>query len=220
MNAVCLLSGGLDSCVTAAIAASQGYELHALTFDYGQRSQKEVRCARAVAEALDVVDHRIIKIDLRNPGGSALTDDIDIPEERQEGIPATYVPARNTIFLSYALAHAEVTGAASIFIGVTAVDYSGYPDCRPEYIEAMQRVAELGTKRGIEGNAPVIQTPVIEMAKHEIIRRGIELDAPLERTWSCYRDGDRACGRCDSCRLRLEGFARAGLEDPIAYADK
>ncbi|MBS3773164.1 MAG: 7-cyano-7-deazaguanine synthase QueC [Candidatus Thermoplasmatota archaeon] len=219
MKAVCLLSGGLDSCVAAAIARSQGYTLHALTFDYGQRGQTEIGHARRVAEALDVADHKVIDIDLRSLGGSALTADIEVPETAQEGIPVTYVPARNTIFLSYALAHAEVTGASSIFIGVTAVDYSGYPDCRPEYIMAMQRVAELGTKRGVEGNPPAIETPVIDMAKHEIIERGIELQAPLEHTWSCYRDGDRACGRCDSCRLRLEGFARAGVEDPIAYAD-
>lgn len=220
MKAVCLLSGGLDSCVTAAIAASQGYRLHALTFDYGQRSQKEISHARAVGEGLDVAEHRIIDIDLRNFGGSALTDDIEVPETAGEGIPTTYVPARNTIFLGYALAHAEVIGADSIYIGVTAVDYSGYPDCRPEYIHAMQRVAELGTKRGVEGNAPEIQTPVIDMAKHEIIERGMELGAPLEHTWSCYRSQNKACGRCDSCRLRLEGFARAGVEDPIAYADQ
>ncbi|MGC9309011.1 MAG: 7-cyano-7-deazaguanine synthase QueC [Thermoplasmatota archaeon] len=219
MKAVCLLSGGLDSCVTAAIAASQGYELHALTFNYGQRSQPEIKHARKVAEALDVTEHKLIDVDLRSIGGSALTDDIEIPETAQEGIPVTYVPARNTIFLSYALAYTEVIGANSIYIGVTAVDYSGYPDCRPEYIEAMQRVAELGTKQGVEGNAPAIETPVIDMAKHEIIARGIELDAPLEHTWSCYRSGDVACGRCDSCRLRLDGFAQAGREDPIAYAD-
>ncbi|MFO8132539.1 MAG: 7-cyano-7-deazaguanine synthase QueC [Thermoplasmatota archaeon] len=219
MNAVCLLSGGLDSCVAAAIAASQGYTLHALTFDYGQRSRTEIEHARSVAEGLGVADHNVIDLDLRRLGGSALTDDIEVPETAQEGIPVTYVPARNTIFLGIALAQTEVIKADSIFIGVTAVDYSGYPDCRPEYIEAMQRVAELGTKQGVEGNPPVIHTPVIDLAKHEIIRRGIELDAPLEHTWSCYRDGEKACGRCDSCRLRLEGFARAGVEDPIAYAD-
>lgn len=220
MKAVCLLSGGLDSCVAAAIAVSQDYQLHALTFDYGQRSQTEIKHARRVATALDVADHTIIDIDLRSFGDSALTDDIAVPETAQEGIPATYVPARNTIFLSYGLASAEVIEADSIFIGVTAVDYSGYPDCRPEYIQAMQRVAELGTKRGVEGNPPTIQTPVIHMAKHEIIERGLELGAPLEHTWSCYRSGDKACGRCDSCRLRLEGFARVGVEDPIAYADQ
>ncbi len=217
MKAVCLLSGGLDSCVAAAIAASRDNELHALTFNYGQRSQTEIPHARRVAEALPVADHTIIDVDLRSLGGSALTDDIDVPDGEQEGIPATYVPARNTIFLSYALAHAETIEADSIWIGVTAVDYSGYPDCRPEYIEAMQHVADVGTKRGVEGNAPVIAAPVIDMAKHEIIERGIDLGAPLEHTWSCYRDGDAACGRCDSCRIRLKGFARAGVEDPIAY---
>ncbi|MEA2054439.1 MAG: 7-cyano-7-deazaguanine synthase QueC [Candidatus Thermoplasmatota archaeon] len=217
MRAVCLLSGGMDSCVTAAIARDMGYEIYAITFDYGQRNWKEIESARKVAHSLDAKEHKIIKADLRTFGKSALTDDIEVPEFHRKGIPSTYVPARNTIFLSYALAYAEVIGADAIFIGVNAVDYSGYPDCRKEYIEAYQRMANLGTKRGAEGNPVKIMTPIISMSKAEIAKKGVELKAPLGETWSCYRNQEKACGKCDSCILRLKGFEEACLKDPIEY---
>lgn len=218
MKAVCLISGGLDSCVSAAIAREQGYELYALTVDYGQRNQNEIESAKQVANSLGVTEHKIIKADLRIFGTSALTDDIDVPEGTdRQGIPLTYVPARNTIFLSYALAYAEATASDAIFIGVNTVDYSGYPDCRPEYIKAFQRVAILGTKRGVEGNPIRVKAPVIEMSKDQIVARGTELKAPLQYTWSCYREGEKACGRCASCCLRMQGFEKAGVPDLIAY---
>jgi len=219
MKAVCLLSGGMDSCVTAAIAKERGYEIYAITFDYGQRNRKEIESAIKVATALQVKEHKIIKADLRTFGKSALTDNIEVPEfgEDKGKIPPTYVPARNTIFLSYGLAYAEVIGAEAVFIGANAVDYSGYPDCRKEYIEAYQRVANLGTKRGVEGKPIKIIAPIIDMSKGEIVKKGVELNAPFEYTWSCYRSGDKACGKCDSCILRLKGFKEAGVKDPIEY---
>jgi 7-cyano-7-deazaguanine synthase len=218
MKAVCLISGGLDSCVSAAIAREQGYQLYGLTIDYGQRNKKEVDCARHIAEALEVVEHKVIKADLRTFGQSALTDDIEVPDGADwQGIPPTYVPARNTIFLSYGLAYTEAIAGDALFIGVNSVDYSGYPDCRPEYIKAFQRVAILGTKRGVEGNPIRIQAPVIDMSKEQIVARGAELGAPLQYTWSCYQGEEVACGRCASCRLRRHGFEKAGVPDPLAY---
>ncbi|HDS59523.1 MAG TPA: 7-cyano-7-deazaguanine synthase QueC [Thermoplasmatales archaeon] len=217
MKAVCLLSGGLDSCVTAAMAKKEGYELYALTVNYGQRNRREISSAKRVAAALGAREHKVIDADLRVFGQSALTDDIEVPEEAAPGIPPTYVPARNTIFLSFALAYAEAVDADAIFIGVNAVDYSGYPDCRPEFIRAFQRVAILGTKRGVDGNPIRIKTPVIDMSKEQIVARGAELGAPLEHTWSCYREGETACGRCASCRLRHRGFEKAGVTDPLPY---
>ena len=219
MKAVCLVSGGMDSCVTAAIAKNQGYDIYAITFDYGQRNCKEIESAIKVASSLNATEHRIIKADLRIFGKSALTDDIDVPEfeEERNEIPPTYVPARNTIFLSYGLAYAEAMDADAVFIGANAIDYSGYPDCRKEYIEAYQKVADLGTKRGVEGNPIKIVAPVIGMSKGEIVKKGVELNAPFEHTWSCYKSGDKACGKCDSCILRLKGFEEAGVDDPIEY---
>lgn len=222
MKAVCLLSGGLDSCVAAAIAKNAGYEIYAITFDYGQRHRREIQSARAVAKALGALEHKIIKIDLEKIGGSSLTDpDLGVPEHKIEEIgkkvPSTYVPARNTIFLSIASGYAEVIGADAIFIGAHSQDFSGYPDCRAEYFEAFSRMINLGTRRGIEGNPVRIETPIVHMKKSEIIKKGIELKAPLNRTWSCYRSGKKPCGRCDSCLLRLKGFAEAGIKDPLEY---
>ncbi len=218
MKAVCLVSGGMDSAVAAAIAKNEGYECYPLSFNYGQRNRKEIEAAKNIAEWLGG-KHKIIEINLRQIGGSALTDDIEVPE-KGEGIPVTYVPARNTIFLSLALAYAEVIDADAIFIGVNAVDYSGYPDCRPEYIEAFQRMADLATKRGVEGRPIKIKAPLLYLSKAEIVKKGYELGVPFEKTWSCYREGEKACGKCDSCRLRLKAFKEAGLEDPIEYESK
>jgi 7-cyano-7-deazaguanine synthase len=215
---VCLLSGGIDSAVTSAIAKSRGYEVYTITFDYGQRHRKEMKCAEEIAKWLGA-KHKVIKADLRQIGGSALTDNIQIPDE-YEGMPPTYVPARNTIFLSYALAYAEVIDADAIFIGVNAVDYSGYPDCREEYIKAFQNMANLATKRGVEGKEIKIEAPILYLTKGEIIRKGIELGVPFEKTWSCYRGGKKACGKCPSCLIRLKGFVEAGIEDPIEYESK
>ncbi|MEY2519144.1 MAG: 7-cyano-7-deazaguanine synthase [Verrucomicrobiota bacterium] len=222
--AVVLLSGGLDSATTLAVAISEGFETYALSFDYGQRHQVETEAARRVATALGAREHRIAEIDLRIFGGSALTAEIAVPKNRAEttGIPITYIPARNTIFLSYALAWSEVLGAADIFIGANAVDYSGYPDCRPAFIAAFEHLAALATKAGVEGTRFCIHTPLISMSKADIIRKGAELGVDFSLTHSCYdptSDG-LACGACDSCRIRLEGFRRAGLEDPIRYAGK
>ncbi len=224
-SAVVLLSGGIDSTTTLAIAITEGYEAYALSFDYGQRHQIETQAARRVADSLGAKEHRIAKIDLRVFGGSALTGDIDVPKQRSEteiadGIPVTYVPARNTIFLAYALGWAEVIQAADIFLGVNAIDYSGYPDCRPEFIEAFQTVANVGTKAGVEGGRFQIHTPLIKFSKAEIIRKAVELGVDLSLTHSCYDpspDG-LACGECDSCLLRLKGFREAGIQDPIRYA--
>ncbi len=224
-RAIVLLSGGLDSATTAAIARREGYDLFALSFDYGQRHRFELDAARRVAAAMRVCEHRSIKIDLGQFGGSALTADAAVPKDRSDAemqakIPITYVPARNTVFLSLALAYAEVTGAADIFIGVNAIDYSGYPDCRPEFIAAFEHVANLGTKAGVEAELQFkIHTPLILLSKAEIIRRGIELGVDYSLTHSCYDpDGQgRACGRCDSCLLRRRGFTDAGVEDPTVY---
>lgn len=224
-KAVVLLSGGLDSTTTLAIAKSEGYEVYGLTFRYGQRHDVEIEAARRIAGRFEVVDHVVAEFDLRLFGGSALTDEIAVPKgraqkEMSEGIPITYVPARNTIFLSFALAWAEVLGANDIFIGVNALDYSGYPDCRPEYIDAYQRMATLATKAGVEGSQRLkIHTPLIELSKAQIIRKGIELGVDYALTISCYdpaADG-AACGLCDACTLRLKGFAESGLEDPAKY---
>ena len=219
MRAVCLLSGGMDSCVSAFVAKNEGYTIYALTFNYGQRNRKEIEFAKEIAKALEVKEHLIINADLRSIGGSALTDDMEIPE-KGEGIPPTYVPARNTIFLAYALAYAEARNADAIFIGANAIDYSGYPDCRAEYIQAMQKVANIGTKRGVEGKSIKIIAPLINLSKAEIVKKGVELGVPFEKTWSCYRETEKACGRCDSCRLRLKGFKEAGIKDPIEYENK
>ncbi|RLF44308.1 MAG: 7-cyano-7-deazaguanine synthase QueC [Thermoplasmata archaeon] len=219
MRAVCLLSGGMDSCVSAFVAKNEGYTIYALTFNYGQRNRREIECAKEIAKALEAKEHLIINADLRSIGGSALTGDMEIPE-KGEGIPPTYVPARNTIFLAYALAYAEARNADAIFIGANAIDYSGYPDCRAEYIQAMQKVANIGTKRGVEGKSIKIIAPLINLSKAEIVKKGVELGAPFEKTWSCYRETEKACGRCDSCRLRLKGFKEAGIKDPIEYENK
>lgn len=219
--AVVLVSGGLDSATCLAIARAEGYRCHALSFAYGQRHEAELQAAGRVADALGVQQHRVMNIDLAAFGGSALTDRaIAVPEAPVAGIPLTYVPARNTVFLSLALAWAEVLGAQDIFIGVNAVDYSGYPDCRPEFIAAFERLANLATRAGVEGSTPVrIRTPLIALGKADIIRRGLELGVRFGDTVSCYQaDADgRACGRCDSCRLRREGFAAAGVADPTRY---
>ena len=220
-KAVVLLSGGLDSTTTLAVAKSEGFEPYALSFDYGQRHRNELDAARAVARAIGVADHVVATIDLRAFGGSALTDDTAVPKAHSidGAIPVTYVPARNTIFLSFALAWAEVLSASDIFIGVNALDYSGYPDCRPEYIEAYQRMADLATKAGVEGSKLTIHAPLIELTKAEIVRRGVDLGVDFSLTWSCYdpNASAEACGECDSCRLRLKGFREAGVTDPVRY---
>ena len=219
-RAVVLLSGGLDSATALAIAAEQGYRCHVLSFDYGQRSQTELNAARSIAKRIGVSEHRVLRLNLEDFGGSALTDTrIDVPEDEVEGIPVTYVPARNTVFLSLALGWAEVLDADAIFIGVNAVDYSGYPDCRPEFIAAFERMANLATRRGVEGDPIRIETPLMHMTKADIIRRGTELGVDYSLTVSCYQaDAEgRACGRCDSCRLRARGFAEAGVADPTRY---
>jgi 7-cyano-7-deazaguanine synthase len=220
-GAVVLVSGGLDSATVLAMAQAEGYACHTLAFDYGQRHRAELAAARRVSAALGACEHKVVTLDLRSIGGSALTDSaIAVPEQRSEGIPVTYVPARNTVFLSIALGWAEVLGARDIFIGVNAVDYSGYPDCRPEYIEAFQHLANLATRAGVEGRPFRIQVPLIQLSKADIIRRGASLGVDYALTVSCYQADDegRACGRCDSCYLRREGFAAAGVPDPTRYA--
>ena len=226
-KAVVLLSGGVDSTTTLAIAREQGFEPYALTLAYGQRHAGEIEAARRVAREMGVTRHVVTTIDLRAFGGSALTDDIAVPKDRspaelREGIPVTYVPARNTIFLAFALAWAETLGARDIFIGVNALDYSGYPDCRPAFVEAFQRMANLATKAGVEGGVGFrIHTPLISLSKAEIIRRGLALGVDYAWTASCYDpspDG-AACGHCDACALRLKGFAEAGVADPIRYGE-
>lgn len=220
-SAVVLLSGGLDSATVMAIAQSQGYAVHAITFDYGQRHAIEMQCAKRIAKAMGIADHRTIHIDLRAFGGSALTADIDVPKDRSLAdmtaeIPVTYVPARNTIFLSFALAFAEVIGSNDIFIGVNALDYSGYPDCRPQYIKAFEEMANLATRSSVQGNALRIHTPLISMTKAEIIQTGHKLGVDYGLTVSCYdpkADG-KPCGACDACQLRAKGFWEARLTDP------
>ncbi|HET9454685.1 MAG TPA: 7-cyano-7-deazaguanine synthase QueC [Gemmatimonadaceae bacterium] len=223
--AVVLLSGGLDSTTMLAIARSEGFAPHAMTFRYGQRHAHEIEAARRVAAHYDVADHVVVDIDLRTFGGSALTADLAVPKDRAadamaEGIPITYVPARNTIFLSFALAWAEVLEAGDIFIGVNALDYSGYPDCRPEYVAAYERMANLATRGGVEGTNPIrIQAPLLHLTKGQIIKRGLALGVDYALTTSCY-DPDvqgRSCGHCDACLLRLRGFAEAGEKDPVPY---
>jgi 7-cyano-7-deazaguanine synthase len=225
-NAVILLSGGIDSATAAALAKRDGFELHALSFHYGQRHERELDCAGKVAALLQANTHRVICFDLRAIGGSALTDQIAVPKDRNEteistGIPVTYVPARNTIFLSFALALAERIEAQDIFFGANQLDYSGYPDCREAYIRAFEQMANLATKVGVEGGSKLrIHTPLLQMTKGEIIATGLKLGLDYSLTWSCYDPVDnRACGRCDSCQLRLKGFKEAGSSDPIAYAD-
>ena len=222
-----LLSGGLDSTTVLAIARSQGFRAFAISFNYSQRHSIELDCARRVASALEVEQHLILNVDLGAIGGSALTDQIPVPKDREaqeisSGIPVTYVPARNTIFLSYAVSWAEVVGADDIFIGVNALDYSGYPDCRPEYITAFERMANLATKAGVEGRRLKIHAPLITMSKAEIIRTGLKLGIDYSLTHSCYDPTEQgiACGRCDSCLLRLKGFAEAGGRDPLRYQER
>jgi 7-cyano-7-deazaguanine synthase len=220
MKAVILLSGGLDSATALAMAKDQGYEIYALSFNYGQRHATELNAAAKIANAFNVVEHKTIDLDLTQIGGSALTDNnIDVPESPTEGIPVTYVPARNTIFLSYALAWAEVLEINNIFIGINAVDYSGYPDCRPEYIQAFEHMANLATKSGVEGRKLTIHTPLIDLSKSDIIQQGSHLNVDYALTISCYQvDEDGvACGVCDSCRFRKEGFENAGIPDPTHY---
>lgn len=227
--AVVLLSGGLDSTTVLAIARSEGFAVHTLTFRYGQRHSAEIDAAKRIARSAGVARHHLVEIDLTLFGGSALTADIPVPKDRDlapssrsaKEIPITYVPARNTIFLSYALALAEVVGASNIFIGVNALDYSGYPDCRPEYIQAFEKMANLATRAGVEGRTRVvIRTPLIALSKAAIIKLGTSLGVDYSQTTSCYdpATNGEACGRCDACQLRLKGFSEAGLEDPISYA--
>ena len=225
-RAVVLLSGGVDSTTTVAIALGEGFDVYALSFDYGQRHRVELDSARRVAQKLGLRQHVVATIDLRIFGGSALTGDVGVPKHRAleaigAGIPVTYVPARNTIFLSFALAWAEVLGASDIFLGITALDYGGYPDCRPEYVEAYQRMADLATRAGVEGRQRLtIHTPLIHLGKADIIRRGLELGVDYALTTSCYDPSPtgEACGACDSCALRLKGFRAVGVADPITYA--
>ncbi len=220
-KAVVLVSGGLDSATVLAMAIAEGYECYALAFDYGQRHRAELDASQNISTALGCKAHKVVTLDLRAIGGSALTDDsIDVPEEESDGIPVTYVPARNTVFLSLALGWAEVLGANSIHIGVNAVDYSGYPDCRPEFIAAFEAVANLATQVGVEGQQMRIHTPLMSLSKAEIITRGLALGVDYAQTVSCYQASDKglACGVCDSCRLRTEGFSAAGVADPTKYA--
>ena len=226
-KAVILLSGGLDSTTTLAIAQNSGFKLFGLTFRYGQRHKYEIAAAQKIAQAYNLANHKITEIDLQTFGGSALTDNLDVPKDRNNGtmnksIPITYVPARNTIFLSFALAWAEVLGTNDIFLGVNSMDYSGYPDCRPEYIQSFANMANLATKAGVEGKQSIkIQTPLINMTKKEIINKGLDLGVNYSLTHSCYdpeKDGI-SCGRCDACQIRLRGFQEAGIPDPINYCE-
>jgi 7-cyano-7-deazaguanine synthase len=218
-RAVVLVSGGMDSAVVLAIAREQGFEPYALSVRYGQRHTSELDAADRVSDALGAIAHKTVVVDLRSIGGSALTDDIDVPDAGGPGIPVTYVPARNTIMLSLALGWAEVLGAADLFCGVNAVDYSGYPDCRPEFIEAFERLANVATKAGVEGAGLRIHAPLLTMSKADIVREGLRLGVDFAQTVSCYRaDAEgRACGHCDACRLRADGFAAAGVPDPTRY---
>jgi 7-cyano-7-deazaguanine synthase len=221
-KAVVLVSGGMDSAVTLALAREQGFACHALSVSYGQRHTSELAAAAELAIAQGAVAHKVVTVDLRSIGGSALTADIAVPEAAGEGIPVTYVPARNTIMLSIALGWAEVLGADDLFCGVNAVDYSGYPDCRPEFVEAFERLANLATQAGVEGHRLRVHAPLIRMSKAQIALEGQRLGLDFSRTVSCYQADDqgRACGRCDACRLRAEGFAAAGLADPTRYASR
>jgi 7-cyano-7-deazaguanine synthase len=224
-RAVVLLSGGLDSATTLATARAEGYEVHGLSVDYGQRHRRELECARAVATSLGAATHRVVSVDLRPIGGSALTSPLQVPKDRPYedmagGIPITYVPARNTILLGLALGYAEVVGAFDLFMGANFVDYSGYPDCRPEFLAQFERLANLATKAGVEGKGAFhVHAPLLQLSKADIIRKGMELGVDYSLTLSCYEPDEqgRACGRCDSCRLRLKGFQEAGLRDPARY---
>lgn len=224
-RAIVLLSGGLDSTVAAALARAAGHEVHAVSFDYGQRHKRELESARAVAKALGARSHSVLKVPIGDYGGSALTDHgIAVPIGRDESamgadIPVTYVPARNIVFLSLALGVAEAKDADAIYIGANALDYSGYPDCRPEFFRAFEEMARLGTKRGVEGKPVRVEVPLQHMTKADIVLAGLRLDAPLALTWSCYQGGEEACGVCDSCVLRLKGFREAGATDPVRYAN-
>ncbi|HEY9609732.1 7-cyano-7-deazaguanine synthase QueC [Allocoleopsis sp.] len=224
MKAVILLSGGLDSSTVLYQAQADGCECYTISFDYQQRHRRELQSAEAIARCAGVKEHQRVSFDLRQWGGSALTDDgMNLPEHRSldemsQNIPITYVPARNTIFLSFGLSYAEAIAAQRVYVGVNALDYSGYPDCRPDYIQAMQKVFELGTKQGREGQVIEIVTPLIDLKKTAIIELGNQLGVPWEQTWSCYAGGDVACGSCDSCQLRLAAFAELGLQDPLPYA--
>ena len=218
-----LISGGLDSCVTSFIAKEKGFEIYALSFRYGQLHKKELSCSKKIAEAVGAKKHIILDIDFNKIAGSSLLtasqDSINDHDLKDVGrdIPSTYVPARNTVFLSLALAYAETIDADAIFLGINAVDFSGYPDCRPKYIQAYQEMANLATKRGVEGNPISIETPLLTQTKSEIVKTGLKLNVPFEITWSCYRGKEHACGRCDSCVLRLKGFKDAGINDPVSY---
>lgn len=219
-RAVVLLSGGLDSATVLAMAQADGYQCYTLSFDYGQRHRAELYASKLIARHFEVDEHKVVNLDLRTIGGSALTtDDIAVPEAEETGIPATYVPARNTVFLSIALGWAEVLAADAIFVGVNAVDYSGYPDCRPEFIQAYETMANLATRRGVEGEPIEIVTPLMTLSKADIIRRGTALGVDYSKTVSCYQADERgrACGRCDSCRFRQQGFMQAGVSDPTRY---
>ena len=219
-RAVILLSGGLDSVTTLAIAQQQGFECYTLSFDYGQRHDVELKAATNISKKMGAKQHKVIAINLRSIGGSALTDNtIDVPDHHEEGIPVTYVPARNTVFLSIALGWAEVLKAEAIFVGVNAVDYSGYPDCRPEFIEAFEKLANLATKTGVEGQQLTVHAPLITMTKAEIIQKGSALGVDYSQTISCYQANNegKACGKCDSCRFRKQGFEQAGIADPTLY---
>lgn len=219
-KAIILSSGGLDSTTVLALAKAEGYDCYCLSFDYGQRHRAELKASNYVAKYLGATEHKVAKLDLSAFGGSALTDmDIDVPEEETEGIPITYVPARNTVFLSYAMAWAEVIGANDIFIGVNAVDFSGYPDCRPEFVAAFEKMANLATKAGVEGQQMHIRAPLMDMTKSQIITRGISLGVDYSQTVSCYQANDlgQACGKCESCRLRKVGFEQAGIADQTIY---
>jgi len=218
-RAVVLVSGGMDSAVALAIARERGFACHALSVDYGQRHVSELAASDRVCAMLGAIEHKTVRVDLRSIGGSALTDDIEVPEHGGGGIPVTYVPARNTIMLSVALGWAEVLGARDIFCGVNAVDYSGYPDCRPAFIDAFQALANLATKASVEGNRLTVHAPLMHMHKHEIVREGMRLGVDFSATVSCYRADEqgRACGHCDACRLRAEGFSSAGAADPTRY---
>jgi 7-cyano-7-deazaguanine synthase len=218
-HAVALVSGGMDSAVVLAMARAQGFTVHALSVAYGQRHDSELQAAERVSTMLGAAAHKVVTVDLRSIGGSALTDDIDVPENGGDGIPVTYVPARNTIMLSIALGWAEVLGASDIFCGVNAVDYSGYPDCRPAFIEQFQALAQVATRAGVEGTPMHVHAPLMSMGKADIVRAGVELGVDFSQTVSCYQaDAEgRACGHCDACRLRAQGFADAGVADPTHY---